>query len=394
MKITKKIAEDVYHKAVQDKLCEDKKAVIFYLKEVLDNRLNILKSCFPKNALHAVAIKTCNHPKVLEHIVNFGFGLEAASFEEVLQAKKVGAENNKIVFDSPAKTREEITLCHLNFPGIHTNANSIEELTRYPDNFNGTIGLRINPLVDNQGGEFFNVSTSNSKFGIPINKEAIIIESCVKYSMVNCLHIHIGSNLKDFSANIKAIDLVVKLADKINKHRTLSGCQKMIETIDIGGGLDFDSDDTKKSVKQFVKSISEIPRLMENYKIITEYGTFIHKSNSFLVSNIEYVIKNQDDLPELLFLHVGADLFVRKVYSDMNLNYPYSVLNNKKKTKTVLKNYDVVGPLCFAGDILFKNIQLNEVHEGDKFFIFNIGANTISMWSAHCSRTQPDFLFV
>lgn len=218
----------------------------------------------------------------------------------------------------------------------------------------------------------------------------------LKISKINCLHMHIGSNLKDFSSNIEALEIVVRLAHKINKQRLFHGIQNVIQTIDIGGGIDFEDDDNKFSIQKFIKCISKIPGLMENFKMITEFGTCIHRSNSFVVSNIEYVIKNEDDLPELIYLHVGADMFVRKVYSDMKLNYPISVLNYKKSSQDRYRyiTYDIVGPLCFAGDVLFKNIQLKEVNEGDKLFIYYVGANTISMWSGHCNRNQPDFFFV
>ena len=78
----------------------------------------------------------------------------------------------------------------------------------------------------------------------------------------------------------------------------------------------------------------------------------------------------------------------------MDIDYPISVLNVNSNSQDKYKSYDIAGPLCFAGDVLFKNIKLKEVSEGDKLFIYNIGANTISMWSSHCSRDQPEFLFV
>lgn len=394
MKITEKIARDIYTDATKNNLCSDKKAVIFYLKEALDYRLNLLKNNFSENTLHAIAVKTCNHPEVLKHIVNSGCGLEAASLEEVLLSKEAGAQNEMIVFDSPVKTREEILYCHQEIQGIHANANSIEELERYPADFNGTLGLRINPLVENSGGHFFNVSTPNSKFGVPISEKELIINSCLKHSKINCLHTHIGSNIKDFSSNVKAIKIVVELANRINEERSLKGIQNRIDTIDIGGGIDFDENNKAFSVESFSNSIAEIPGLFENFKLITEFGTFVHRMNSFVVSNIEYVLKNNDDLPELIYLHIGADMFVRKVYSDMKIDYPVSVLKLNSNSEGKTKTYDIVGPLCFAGDVLFKNVELNEVMEGDKLFIYNVGANTMSMWSGHCSRKQPDFLFV
>ena len=75
----------------------EEKAAIFYVRSVLAFYLNQLEQSFPKNTLHAVAIKTNDHPEVLKYIAERGFGLEAASLEEVKKAKEAGLSNHKIV---------------------------------------------------------------------------------------------------------------------------------------------------------------------------------------------------------------------------------------------------------------------------------------------------------
>ena len=145
--ISKSIAEKVLAEA-KSKGLVDPKANYFYSKEALNYRLNLLNKHFPKKTLHAIAIKTNNHPEVLEYIVNKGFGLEAASIEEVKLAQNAGISTDKIVFDSPVKTREEIEYCHKNIRGALINVNCLEEIKRYPRDFSCKLGLRINPLID------------------------------------------------------------------------------------------------------------------------------------------------------------------------------------------------------------------------------------------------------
>jgi diaminopimelate decarboxylase len=45
--------------------------------------------------------------------------------------------------------------------------------------------------------------------------------------------------------------------------------------------------------------------------------------------------------------------------------------------------------LCFAGDILEREILLPEVKEGDLIIIHDTGAYTSSMWSRYNSRQFP-----
>jgi len=394
MKITNKIAKNIYFNSIEKENLTNDNAVIFYVKDALEYRLNLLKENFPKQTLHAISIKTCDHPNVLKHIVKLGFGLEAASFEEVLLAKNAGADNQKIIFDSPVKTRNEIQYCHENLPGILLNANSIEELKRYPSNFSGRLGLRINPLVDLDVPGIFNVSSKMSKFGVPISKYEEIVSACIFYPQITCLHIHIGSAIKDFSSNLQAIKMIADLANEINKQRTDKGIYTKINILDIGGGIEFGPNNSSFSIHNFVKEIQQIPQLLEKFKLITEFGAFVHKDCCFVVSDVEYVVSNTEDSASIIFLHIGADLFVRKIYSDQFLNYPFSVINLSKKKERKKKLYNVVGPLCFAGDILYENVFIPELDEGDKFIIYEIGANTFSMWSKHCNRTKPKFLFV
>ena len=92
---------------------EDDTSVLFQSWDRLKMYTEHLVDSFShSDALHAVAIKTQPHPKVLERIVEWGFGLEAASIEEVKKALNAGVAPDKIVFDSPVKTKSEISYCN------------------------------------------------------------------------------------------------------------------------------------------------------------------------------------------------------------------------------------------------------------------------------------------
>ena len=396
MHILQEKAERIYKSLIAESQIAGDKAVIIYDLSVLDHRLSLLSENFPVNTHHAIAVKTNSNPLVLRHIAEKGFGLEAASLEEVKLAVTAGVHTSKIVFDSPCKTRAEIQYCHENIPGLLVNANSLEELDRYPKDFNGILGLRVNPLVKIDAPEIFDVSSKRSKFGVPITKRNEIIQAALTYTNITVLHMHIGSGLMNFSNNVIAAKRIVEIADEINAERIKAGIGSRISTIDIGGGINFDINDSSSfSVCSFVKELQTIPGLFTTYKVVTEYGHFVHKHCAFMVSNVEYVIPGATkEHPSTIFIHVGADLFLRKVYSNLLIEYPYSVLFQDGNKKENEKLYNVAGPLCFAGDFLYENISLSIVSEGDKFFMYNVGANTNSLWSRHCSRVEPEFIVV
>ena len=49
----------------------------------------------------------------------------------------------------------------------------------------------------------------------------------------------------------------------------------------------------------------------------------------------------------------------------------------------------VAGPLCFAGDLIAFRESLPEPKVGDRVVIHDAGANTIALYSRHCSRQAP-----
>merc|ERR1712238_189903 len=191
------------------------------------------------NTLHAIAVKTNPHPAILRQLVAWGFGLECASMEEVYLSMEAGCPGDKIVFDSPVKTRHEINICHTHpkLRGILVNVNCLEELDRIPTDPNFVVGLRINPLVHAGGPDMFQVSGDESKFGIPITQKELILEAIQQYPITQ-LHVHSGTAMEDLSVAVQAIASVVDVATEANILLAQSGqTERRIVGVDIGGGI-------------------------------------------------------------------------------------------------------------------------------------------------------------
>lgn len=360
------------------------KSLYVYSFDLLKRRLEHLDTIYPKNTLHAVAIKTNSLPGVLEFIVENGCGLEAASYEEVELAIKAGCSPSKIVFDSPAKTIEEIQLCNKFFQGLYLNVNSLSELKRTKEAGNLKIGVRVNPLVDVKSPGIFNVSNKGSKFGIPISLKNEIKKEILASSNICGLHVHAGSEIGNIEGHIEAIGVVYDFAEEMN---TLQ--KNKINFLDIGGGFPAKmSEGNQSGLNGFVAALQErCPNLFKDYQVITEYGRFIHAHNAFALSKVEYNLNYYD--PNILIVHLGADLFVREVYSSIA---PYHAIHLYQPDGTIKAtenhSYDIGGPLCFSGDFIGRNIELPEAEENDLLVVADCGANTISMWSQHCSRKK------
>ena len=352
-------------------------AVIGVNLPVLVSRLHYLKEVFPAGVQHSIAIKTNPHPKVLEFLVHQGFGLEAASIEEVRMALKAGCAPGDIVFDSPVKTRHEIREIS-SLSDMLVNVNSIEELDRFKPDFKGIIGIRINPQVHTGAPELFDVSKNESKFGVPVDMKDRIVDAALRYP-VRALHMHSGSQMNDLKVQRGALKELKRIADAIN-----AVAPGKIKILDIGGGLPTEPLSGKTQMEAYGQIVAEVFR-RSSYLLVTEFGQWIQAESGFAISTIEYLLS-----PNRLFIHLGADFFMRDAYSRPR-SFPMTVWNGDgTQVEGQDKLYDVAGPLCFAGDYLAHSSPLpNNLQEGQFLFIDHTGANTYGLWSRHCSRTLP-----
>ena len=354
---------------------------------VLTQRLNLLKHEFPEGTRHAVAIKTNPHKQILATILAQGFDLEAASIEEVELALGAGAEPQQIVFDSPVKTRAEIQQC-ASYPGMQVNANILSELQRYPSSFNCQLGLRINPGIDTGSPDMYAVSTDESKFGVPLAESSRILSACLNHE-ITALHMHSGSQMSNLSVQLKAIQSLFELAEAIDTHRASNGNNWRIDTINIGGGLPAEYEPEQPVMHSYAAKVRELANAFPSRSLRTEFGQWTHRAAGHALTRVEYV--GDAPVPNV-FVHLGADLFTRHVYTPA-APLAITVLNSDGHEKTGSEQiYNIAGPLCFAGDYLARNLDLPLIEEGDWLLISDVGANTYGLWSRHCTRTVPKVL--
>lgn len=305
-------------------------------------------------------------------------------------AKAAGLQPDRLVFDSPAKTRSEIQQLGIQFPGLHVNADSLHELSRYPKSHSGLkLGLRINPAIESDSIQSMSVGNRQSKFGELLDHREEIMRAFEQWEDLQGLHIHSGSQFKNLDPTIQSISRVIELAEEIESRL---GYQK-VKTIDIGGGfpINYDEQSAPYSLAAYAAQLKErVPVLFSGkYKVITEFGRWVHAVAGWIVSEVEYV-KQEDDFRNVV-IHIGADAFLREAYNPADWYHALYVLDPEGHAKpgTDLKPANIAGPLCFGGDFIEKDHLLPPIQPGDKVVIADCGANTFSLWSRHCSRPFP-----
>jgi diaminopimelate decarboxylase len=413
----------------------------FYDLDALDSVLSNVLNSFPDHFLHCFAVKSNPLKSTLQMIQKRGLGFECASFNEVVHSLQIGCSPKNIVFDSPCKTKNELHQC-LKL-GVLINCDNFDEMNRVAslietNNYQSSlqVGLRVNPLLGKGTIETLSVSTHDSKFGIPLTEENrnFILEAFQKYSWLNGLHCHVGSQGCGIEMLAMGAAAIVNLANEIddlvasedpltsssnsllNDSLSLlksSSTKQRIRTLDIGGGLptNFDSDQVTPTFTEYVDYLKlKCPKLfsMKHRRIITEFGRALICKCGWTASRIEYVKITPDETKKrILIIHAGSDMFLRTCYSPES--FPLRIeghqckqwcqekkKHEKNSVKETLINTiitDVAGPLCFGGDKVGKSIQLNlNLDVNDWIVIRDTGANCLSLWSRHCSRAAPQVI--
>jgi diaminopimelate decarboxylase len=364
-------------------------SAIFHDTGRMHARIAALQTAFPESTLHCVAIKANPVLEILREVVRAGAGLEAASIEEVHLALAADCPPNNVVFDSPAKTVTEIEQA-LRL-GVYLNADNFTELGRIAAahkslDTTSLVGLRVNPMVGGGSIDATSVSTSSAKFGVLLRTECRrILDAFAAYDWLTGLHVHVGSQGCELSLLVEAVGRIDELCREITAETG-----KHVSHIDIGGGLPtvYRTGQLAPNPERYGGQLRKrCPALFaDNVRLITEFGRAVQANCGFAASRVEYVRPAE----RTAVIHFGADFLLRPVYRPADWQHEFFVLDGRGQPKAgPPTRVTVAGPLCFAGDIVARDVLLPPVAEGDWIVMRDVGAYTLSIWSRHCNRCIP-----
>lgn len=371
-------------------------AILYDMDQWIGN-LEYIKNVFGPNFLHCIALKSQSIGSLMEKARDLGLGAECASIGEVAIALSSGFKPENVIFDSPVKTREELTFA-IN-KGIHVNIDNEIELEMVKSMVDsgevapcGTIGLRVNPLVGAGVIAALSVSTGDSKFGVPRTKNEIW-DRILEYEFINCIHVHVGSGGMGVQQLVAGVKVAVELAVEINK----GAGKKRIHTLDMGGGMpvnylsDAWTSEKVPSFQAYVDALRAACPDLFTFQVKTEFGQSANSKAGIVASRIQFVKQNQSGPVSLI--HFGADLCLRQVYTgehNRRLKFLRSDGTEFPEDCEKVPSQSVAGPLCFQGDFLKKGlVDYPKVVAGDFIVQMDGGANTLSLLSRHCSRLAP-----
>ena len=351
-------------------------------KNIYDFKKNF-KSFSP---LICFAIKSNTNVNLIREIQKFGLGADVVSMGELMMALKAGINPKKIVFSGIGKTSNEISFA-IDKKILLINAESkseIQEIDRIAriKKKKIQIGIRLNPNTDAKTLSQISTGKKENKFGVNEKTFIELVNFCKssKNISLECLSVHIGSQILDHKPYEKMLNVVDKIIIK-TKHK--------FKFIDLGGGMGISYDDNSKKLN-YGKYNSAIKKFLKkhNSKIIFEPGRSIVGNIGFLISKVIYIKENNKK--DFVILDAAMnDLMRPALYGADHKTLP-SIKTNKSSKKT----YEFVGPICESTDKFTSLKNFQKLKEKDIIVMCDVGAYGMSLSSNYNVRPKPAELLV
>ena len=235
----------------------------------------------------------------------------------------------------------------------------------------------LNPNTDANTLSQISTGKKENKFGVD---EKVFLQlfkyiKSSKYLNLNCLSVHIGSQILSHKPYQKMLFVVDKLIKKLNYN---------FQYIDLGGGMgiDYSHSNKKLDMKKYSLSIQKFLK-SKNSKIIFEPGRSIIGNTAILITKIIYIKEN--DKKNFIILDTAMNDLMRPALYGAQ----HKIISSKKTKKLSKKSYEFVGPICESTDKFSTIKNFQKLSEKEILVICDVGAYGTSLASNYNLRPKP-----
>jgi ornithine decarboxylase len=346
-----------------------KTPLLILSRSSLRKQLSDLSQALPGVDIH-YAVKSNNHPAILEEVAKSGCSYDVASYREILSSIEAGGHARNMVHSHPVKSLPEIE--HAVAAGIELfvidNPYEIDKFIPYKDK----VKLLIRPKVTESDA----VVNLSYKFGCEAPEVLPLAEKMKSLGIrFHGLTFHVGSQCLSNRIYVKAI----KMASRLIKQLEENGFTTRV--LDIGGGFPVTYTSTAPSIGKFCATIANCLRknIDPAVRLICEPGRFISATAVTLVASV--IGKSIRSGKPWYFLDDGLyGSFSGRVYDHAR----YQVFTNRN---TTWKRSVLAGPTCDSFDVIYKDILLPPLEVGDILSFPAMGAYcAVSASSFNCLK--------
>ena len=349
------------------------------IRQTYQNTVRAFKTRYPK-VQFAWSYKTNYINAVCKVFHQEGSWAEVVSGFEYQKAIGNGVPGNKIIFNGPEKTNEELTLAINNDSLIHID--HFEEMYQLIDlseqlNKKPRVAIRVNmdtgiyPMWDRFGFNY-----ENGQAWSALNK--IVASGKLQLTGIHC---HIGT----FMLSTEAYAIAVrKLGDLAYNCKTQ--LNTVIQYLDLGGGLPsantlrgayLPGADTMPSVDEFAEAITNA--LMNIGFAAQELPLLILETGRALIDDAGYLLgsvlanKRLSDGRRATILDFGVNILFTSFWYEHKISPAQTFTHHTE-------DMVLYGPLCMNIDVVRQSVNLPLLNRGDKVVVHKVGAYNMTQW--------------
>jgi len=337
-----------------------------------------LRRALPRAQVH-YAIKSNNHPGILEELARKGSNFDVCSAGEIDSVLKLGIDPATLIHSHPVKAVHEFDKAV--GKGVETfvidNPDEITKFARYQDKkLKVMIRYRINTNTNA-------VVNLQYKFGC-VPDDVLPLARLIRESGHEFygLCFHIGSQCVYAENYLKAIHTAQELIHALD----LEGFDTRV--LDIGGGFPVEYVEPVPEIGEFCEPIGQAldEYIRPGIKIVCEPGRFISASPVTLVCSI--IGKSLRDGKMWYYLDDGLYSTFSGIVFD-HCQYPVVTDREGEELLSVL-----AGPTCDSFDVMYDGLMVPEHEIGDMFVFPLTGAYCAVSGSNFNSLHRPEYRII
>ena len=318
------------------------------------------------------AIKANPHPGVLELLAGEGSGFEVSSWPELEAVRRLGVGMHRVISSNPVKRPDyirrafELGLDRFAFD----SEQELEKLARWAPG--SRVYVRL--TVDNSGSEW----PLSDKYGVPPERAVELLLAAPKAGLDPYgLTFHVGSQCRDPESWVRAIRTCHEI------HRELAAHGQPLRMLSVGGGQPVHHLRPIPTVEAIGRRITQTVADLfgpEAPLITVEPGRALVGEAGTLVTSVIGRARRGADT----WVYLDAGVFNAMMETIEGFRYELQTERGGPRHPVT-----VAGPSCDSVDTLFTVEPLPELEVGDRVYVMNAGAYTLSYASSFNGFEPP-----
>ncbi len=346
---------------------------------------NALDKYYGGNGLALYASKAFSCVAVYKIVMEEGLGIDVVSGGELYTALKADFPVEKIYFHGNNKTISELQMAINENVGriVVDNTDELAEISRIAAEQNKTVKIlfRIKPGVDAHTHDFIQTGQIDSKFGVALETGEAMEFAKLAIETKNVelvgVHCHIGSQIFDLDPFELSAKLLVDFIADVKQNFGV----EMTE-LNLGGGfgIKYIENDDPIEYDKYIESVSKVvykkceERGIKAPKILMEPGRSVVGTSGITL----YTVGSVKNIPNIrTYVSVDGGMTDNPRYALYQSEYTFHVANNMGAERNNLVT--IAGRCCESGDLLGKDIYIEDVKRGDILASLSTGAYNYSM---------------